>query len=81
MAFGHCAIGIISWLRGAKKPQDNQPLDAASQRLLREFQISQNLKADGVAGPKTFIRLNQLGGVNEPRLQASAQPGVAVAGK
>ena len=20
MAFGHCAIGIISWLRGAKKP-------------------------------------------------------------
>jgi general secretion pathway protein A len=71
----------LAALRGAKKPQDNQPLDAASQRLLREFQISQNLKADGVAGPKTFIRLNQLGGVNEPRLQASAQPGVAVAGK
>lgn len=71
----------LAALRGAKKPQDNQPLDASTQRLLREFQISQNLKADGVAGPKTFIRLNQLGGVSEPRLRASAQPGVAVAGK
>ncbi|CAN7506653.1 AAA family ATPase [Pseudoduganella sp. LjRoot289] len=71
----------LAALRGARKPQDNQPLDATTQRLLREFQISQNLKADGVAGPKTFIRLNQLAGVNEPRLQAPAQAGVAVAGK
>jgi general secretion pathway protein A len=62
----------LAQLHGAKKPQDNQPLDGATLRALREFQSSQNLKADGVAGPKTFIRLNQLGGVQEPRLRAQA---------
>ena len=62
----------LAQLRGAKKPLDNQPLDDATLRALREFQSSQRLKADGVAGPKTFIRLNQLGGVQEPRLRAQA---------
>jgi hypothetical protein len=33
------------------------------QNLLREFQKQQNLKADGVAGLRTYMRLNQLGGV------------------
>ncbi|MYM85522.1 peptidoglycan-binding protein, partial [Duganella sp. FT50W] len=51
------------------KPPDNQPLDAALRKRLLEFQAAQNLKADGVAGPKTFIRLYQLGGVQEPRLR------------
>jgi general secretion pathway protein A len=65
----------LAALRGLKKPQDDQPLDGTTQQLLREFQISQNLKADGVAGPKTFIRLSQLAGVSEPRLQAQAVAG------
>ena len=69
----------LAQLHGAKKPQDNQPLDGATLRLLREFQSSQNLKADGVAGPKTFIRLNQLGGVQEPRLRAQAMAAAATA--
>jgi general secretion pathway protein A len=38
------------------------------QALLRQFQSKQNLKADGVAGPRTYMRLNQLTGVDEPRL-------------
>ena len=62
----------LAQLDGAKKPQENQPLDAVVQRRLIAFQTAQHLKADGVAGPKTFIRLNQLGGVQEPRLLASA---------
>ncbi|WLI90127.1 AAA family ATPase [Massilia sp. R2A-15] len=49
-------------------PELNQPLDARMRKLLREFQKQQNLKADGVAGPRTYMRLNQLGGVDEPRL-------------
>jgi general secretion pathway protein A len=69
----------LAQLHGAKKPQDNQPLDGATLRNLREFQSSQNLKADGVAGPKTFIRLNQLGGVQEPRLRAQAMAAAATA--
>jgi general secretion pathway protein A len=39
---------------------------------LRAFQTKQQLKADGVAGPRTYIRLNQLTGVSEPRLLAAA---------
>jgi general secretion pathway protein A len=65
----------VDWLarrlaeqRGEAKPEDGQALDGAILRGLREFQAAQQLKADGVAGPKTFIRLNQLGGVQEPRL-------------
>ncbi|MFA9219475.1 MAG: peptidoglycan-binding protein, partial [Sphingomonadaceae bacterium] len=60
----------LAQLYGLKKPQDNQPLDEALLRRLKEFQGAQQLKADGVAGPKTFIRLSQLGGTQEPRLLA-----------
>ncbi|MBY0238831.1 MAG: AAA family ATPase [Burkholderiaceae bacterium] len=65
-------------LYGARKPRDNRPLDSATLQLLREFQQAQGLKVDGVAGPKTMIRLQQLAGVQEPRL---VRPAAAVAGK
>ena len=71
----------LSQLYELKKPQENQPLDAALRSRLTEFQTEQHLKADGVAGPKTFIRLYQLGGVQEPRLLARAGKADAVAGK
>ncbi|MES2257293.1 MAG: AAA family ATPase [Pseudomonadota bacterium] len=71
----------LALLRGARKPQENQALEGATLRQLREFQSSQNLKADGVAGPKTFIRLNQLGGVSEPRLLVQAKTSANAAGK
>ncbi|WP_343732116.1 AAA family ATPase [Duganella sp.] len=59
----------LSQIYDLKKPQENQPLDAPLRKRLIEFQTAQQLKADGVAGPKTFIRLYQLGGVQEPRLR------------
>ncbi|SEN51858.1 type II secretion system protein A [Duganella sp. CF517] len=71
----------LAQLYELKKPQENQPLDAALRSRLTEFQTEQHLKADGVAGPKTFIRLYQLGGVQEPRLLARAGKADAVAGK
>lgn len=77
----------LAQLHGLPLPPANLPLDADLQRLLREFQYSQNLKADGLAGPKTFMRLMQLGDNTEPRLSgaapAVAKPAVAatVAGK
>jgi general secretion pathway protein A len=49
-------------------PPIDQPLGQRMQGLLRDFQSKQNLKADGVAGPRTYMRLNQLSGVDEPRL-------------
>jgi general secretion pathway protein A len=63
----------LAQVNGVKKPRDNQALAGETLRYLREFQISQGLKADGVAGPRTFIRLAQPGGETEPRLLAEAR--------
>ena len=67
----------LAQLHGLPAPSANLPLDTDMQRLLREFQRSQNLKADGLAGPKTFMRLMQLGDNTEPRLSRAA-PAVAL---
>jgi general secretion pathway protein A len=71
----------VDWIAGrlaqidkSAAPPAAQPFDAPTQRLLRSFQAGQNLKADGVAGPRTYMRLNQLSGVVEPRLLAAGQP-------
>ncbi|WP_374357867.1 AAA family ATPase [Pseudoduganella danionis] len=61
----------LAQIYGLKKPVEGQPLNAAARARLTEFQNEQKLKADGVAGPKTFIRLYQQGGVREPRLLAA----------
>ena len=61
----------LAQLNGVAAPAANQPLDARMREMLRAFQARQNLKADGVAGPRTFMRLNQLTGVAEPRLLAA----------
>jgi general secretion pathway protein A len=52
-------------------PPRGQVLDEPTRRLLRAFQLKQNLKADGLAGPRTYMRLNQLAGVDEPHLLAA----------
>ncbi len=61
----------LAQLNGLAAPADDLPLSAAMREHLRRFQAQQNLKADGVAGPRTFMRLNQLTGVQEPRLLAA----------
>lgn len=65
----------IAQLNGIAAPAGNQPLDRPMQELLRAFQAKQNLKADGVAGPRTYMRLNQLAGIAEPRLLATGAAG------
>jgi general secretion pathway protein A len=65
----------LAQLDGVEAPALNRPFDRRLQKLLREFQAGQNLKADGVAGPRTYMRLNQLGGVTEPRLLAGTGKG------
>jgi general secretion pathway protein A len=50
-----------------------RPLGRETRAQLKAFQNSQNLKSDGVAGPRTYMRLNQLSGVTEPRLLAPAR--------
>jgi len=65
----------LAQLGGAAAPPAQQPFNARTQDLLRSFQAKQNLKADGVAGPRTYMRLNQLTGVAEPRLLAATGTG------
>ncbi|MBD8531961.1 MULTISPECIES: ExeA family protein [unclassified Massilia] len=65
----------LAQLVRAAAPPAQQPFNARTQDLLRSFQAKQNLKADGVAGPRTYMRLNQLSGVAEPRLLAATGTG------
>jgi general secretion pathway protein A len=65
----------LAELNKLEAPRPERPLDEPTRRLLRTFQAKQNLKADGVAGPRTFMRLNQLSGVDEPHLLASRGTG------
>lgn len=65
----------LAQLNGVAAPAVNAPLNAAMLALLRSFQAAQYLKADGVAGPRTYMRLNQLSGVAEPRLLAATGTG------
>ncbi|KAB8041314.1 peptidoglycan-binding protein, partial [Janthinobacterium aquaticum] len=71
------ATHLAQW-RGVPLPAVNAPFDAAMQRTLLQFQQSQHLKADGLAGPKTFMRLMLMDNNTEPRLSA---PASLVAGK
>jgi general secretion pathway protein A len=48
---------------------------------LREFQRTQGLQPDGIAGPKTFMHLNVSAGIAEPRLSNGAALTVAAQGK
>ncbi len=65
----------LAGLNKTTAPALDQPLDARTQEWLRAFQAAQDLKADGVAGPRTYMRLNQLSGVAEPRLLAAMATG------
>lgn len=61
----------LARLDNSPPPPSRQPFSAHTHELLRAFQAKQDLKADGVAGPRTWMRLNQLTGVSEPRLLAA----------
>jgi general secretion pathway protein A len=65
----------LAQLNKGPTPPAAQPLDAPTAKALRSFQASQNLKADGVAGPRTYMRLSQVSGVEEPRLLAATPTG------
>ncbi len=62
----------LAQINKAPAPRTDRPFDANTREWLRRFQAAQDLKADGVAGPRTFMRLNQLTGVPEPHLLAAA---------
>ena len=58
----------LAKLDGRATPSD----PAAFKASVAAFQLAQGLKADGLAGPTTFMQLNRVIGVDEPRLLSSA---------
>jgi general secretion pathway protein A len=65
----------LAQIAGRAAPPENMQLDAMLREQLRGFQLAQHLKADGVPGPRTYMRLNQVAGVAEPRLLAASGTG------
>jgi general secretion pathway protein A len=72
--------GRLAHWDGMAAVAQNHRFDAALQARLRAFQSSQQLNADGVAGPKTLIRLVRQGGAAEPRLLNLNSPNVNTIG-
>ena len=60
----------LAALDGSSPPAAGRPFDATLKARVTAFQLAQGLKADGWAGPTTFMQLNRASGVQEPRLAA-----------
>ena len=54
-------------------PPPGQALSGALAERLAGFQVAQSLRSDGIAGPTTFMQLNRVQGVVEPRLSHHPQ--------
>jgi len=59
----------LATLRGEAAPATAQRYDAALKSRVQAFQLAHGLRADGLAGPTTFMQLARAAGArNEPRL-------------
>jgi general secretion pathway protein A len=59
----------LAFAKGAPAPTGAAKLDAALRAEVRAFQLAQGLPADGQPGPLTYMQLNRVAGVDEPRLR------------
>jgi general secretion pathway protein A len=66
---------VVDWLAsrlaqwaGEAPPAPPIRFNSSLQSKVRAFQRAQGLKADGVAGSTTFMQINRVSGVDEPRL-------------
>lgn len=67
------AAQLAAW-SGEPAPVPGRSFDAALKARLAAFQRVQGLIPDGVAGPTTFMQLNRVAGVDEPRLSHPQLP-------
>ena len=67
----------VASLHGEAVPTGTRRFDEDLKTRLHAFQLAQGLKPDGVAGATTFMQLNRLTGVDEPRLSQASRPAVA----
>lgn len=62
----------LASVHGTTAPQARQTFNAALQHQVKLFQQANGLLIDGVVGPVTFMFLNRVAGVVEPRLTAAS---------
>jgi general secretion pathway protein A len=60
----------LAKINGVKKMNIDQRFDQEMVRQVRKFQLAQGIRADGVVGPKTFMQLNRVAGIEEPHLHS-----------
>jgi general secretion pathway protein A len=63
------AAGLTAANGSAPAAGQRTPHAAALRTQLRSFQLSQGLVGDGQVGPMTYMQLNRVAGVDEPRLR------------
>ncbi|MES2889548.1 MAG: AAA family ATPase [Pseudomonadota bacterium] len=61
--------GQLSAFLGEPPPTQKAVFNGLLRSKLSTFQMAHGLKPDGIAGPTTFMQLNRVSGVDEPRLQ------------
>ncbi len=64
----------LARINGEPEPAAGQTMDAALRTKVARFQTAHGLSPLGKAGPTTFMQLNRINGVDEPRLLADAAP-------
>ncbi|MFZ4552656.1 MAG: AAA family ATPase [Aquabacterium sp.] len=64
----------MSQIDGKGTPSQSERIvyDTALQGRVQDFQLAQGLKPDGVVGGTTFMQINRLTGIDEPRLPTPA---------
>ncbi|HMC17114.1 MAG TPA: AAA family ATPase [Albitalea sp.] len=60
----------LAVLDGDSRTADKPASESALKTKVQAFQLANGLRADGLAGPTTFMQLNRATGVDEPRLFA-----------
>jgi general secretion pathway protein A len=66
-------LDVLDGTPAGKTTAAPQVLDAALRNRVRAFQRAQGLKADGQPGPMTFMQLDSVTGMNQPRLQTESR--------
>jgi general secretion pathway protein A len=62
----------LAAINGDPKPAPNAAQDATLILKIRGFQLAHGLKPDGIVGATTFMQINRVTGVEEPRLHTNA---------
>ena len=63
------ATQMATWF-GEPAPAAGRVYDGALKARVSAFQRAQGLQPDGIAGATTFMQLNRVSGVDEPRLSS-----------